>query len=111
MVPSTTASSAAGAGAPARTLVSQLEAERDTLADTVVERIRDAVPGFRTLPRTTLRRAVVDTLGRGLAARRDVRAPTPLELDGAAAIGRQRAEQGLSLDAALHAHRVAVGVL
>jgi hypothetical protein len=94
-----------------RSLVGELDAERDSLADTIVERIRDAVPGFRTLPRAALRLAVVDTLQRELAALRELRAPTPLELEGSAAIGRERAEQGLTLDAALHAHRVAVGVV
>jgi PucR C-terminal helix-turn-helix domain len=100
------------AAAPAvRTLVAQLESEREALADRVVERIRDAVPDFRRLPRATLRRAVTATLGRELAALQEVRAPTAHELDGAAAIGRERAEQGLSVEATLHAHRVAVGVV
>jgi PucR C-terminal helix-turn-helix domain len=94
-----------------RALVGELDAERETLADTIVERIRDAIPSFRRLPRATLRRAVTDTLNRELAALREVRAPSPLELEGSAAIGRERAEQGLTLDAALHAHRVAVGVV
>jgi hypothetical protein len=94
-----------------RSLVDELDAEREQLTDTIVERIRDAIPSFRRLPRGTLRRAVVDTLQRELAALREVRAPTPLELEGSAAIGRERAEQGLTLDAALHAHRVAVSVV
>ncbi|MEA2226719.1 MAG: hypothetical protein QOF04_349, partial [Solirubrobacteraceae bacterium] len=94
-----------------RGLVAELEAERDALADAVVERIRVAVPEFRPLPRGTLRRAVVNTLERELAALREVRAPTALELEAAAAIGRERAEQGVSVEAVLHAHRVAVSVL
>jgi hypothetical protein len=94
-----------------RSLVAELDSEREALADTIVERIRDAIPAFRQLPRATLRRAVTDTLQRELAALREVRAPTPLELEGSAAIGRERAEQGLTLDAALHAHRVAVSVV
>jgi hypothetical protein len=94
-----------------RSLVDELDAEREALADTIVERIRDAVPSFTGLPRATLRAAVTDTLDREFAALREVRAPTPFELEGSAAIGRQRAEQGLTLDAALHAHRVAVGVV
>jgi hypothetical protein len=110
MVPST-ASPAAATEPAVRTLVDELDAEREALADTVVERIRDAIPSFRKLPRDALRGAVTDTLQRELAALREVRAPTPLELEGSAAIGRQRAEQGLTLDAALHAHRVAVGVV
>jgi hypothetical protein len=103
--------SEAAAPAAVRALVAELEEEREALADRVLERIRDAVPDFRRLPRATLRNAVTATLGRELAALHEVRAPTPAELDGAAAIGRERAEQGLSVEATLHAHRVAVGVL
>jgi hypothetical protein len=110
VVPST-ASPGAAIEPAVRSLVAELEAERDALADTIVERIRAAIPAFRTLPRGALKRAVIDTLERELAALRDVRAPTPAELEGSAAIGRERAEQGLTLDAALHAHRVAVGVV
>jgi hypothetical protein len=109
-VPSTAVSDAAVEPA-VRALVAELDAEREALADQVVERIRSTVPDFRRLPRTTLRRAVQATLGRELAALREVRAPTELELEGAAAIGRERAEQGLSVEATLHAHRVAVGVV
>ena len=110
MVPSAAVPDAAVEPA-VRAIVAELDAEREALADQVVERIRSAVPDFRRLPRATLRRAVQGTLGRELAALREVRAPTPLELDGAAAIGRERAEQGLSVEATLHAHRVAVGVV
>jgi hypothetical protein len=110
VVPST-ASPAAAIEPAVRSLVDELDAEREALADTIVERIRDAVPSFTNVPRAALRAAATDTLSREFAALREVRAPTPLELEGSAAIGRERAEQGLSLDAALHAHRVAVGVV
>jgi PucR C-terminal helix-turn-helix domain len=109
-VPSTAVSDAAVEPA-VRALVAELDTEREALADQVVERIRSTVPDFRRLPRTTLRRAVQDTMNRELTALREVRAPTALELEGAAAIGRERAEQGLSVEATLHAHRVAVGVV
>jgi hypothetical protein len=94
-----------------RALVAQLEVEREALADTVVERIRHAVPDFRRLPKSTLRRAVQDTMTRELAALSEVRPPTREELEGSAQIARERAEQGLSVESVLHAHRVAVGVL
>jgi hypothetical protein len=94
-----------------RALVAELEAEREILADAVVERIRAAVPEFRRLARGTLRRAVQDTLTRELAALRDVRPPTRDELEGSAQIARDRAEQGLSVESVLHAHRVAVSVV
>jgi len=55
------------AAAAVRALVAELESERDALADAVVERIREAVPEFRRLPRGTLRSAVQDTMGRELA--------------------------------------------
>jgi PucR C-terminal helix-turn-helix domain len=94
-----------------RALVAVLESEREPLADEVVERIRVAVPGFRRLPRGTLRRAVQDTMRRELAALHDVRPPTEEELEGSRAIARERAEQGLSVEAVLHAHRLAVSVV
>jgi hypothetical protein len=94
-----------------RALVAELESEREALADIVVERIRDTVPGFRRLARGTLRRAVQDTMARELAALGEVRAPTAEELEGSARIARERAEQGLSVEAVLHAHRVAVSVV
>jgi hypothetical protein len=94
-----------------RALVAELESERETLGDTVVERIRDAVPDFRRLAQGTLRQAVQDTMDRELAALRDVRPPTSDELEGSAKIARERAEQGLSVESVLHAHRVAVGVV
>ena len=50
-------------------------------------------------------------LGAKLAALRELRPPTPVELEGSAAIGGERAEQGLTLDEALRGHRVAVGVV
>jgi hypothetical protein len=112
-VPSTatTAVSESGVEPAVRALVAALEAERETLADQVVERIRTAVADFRKLPRATLRRAVQDTMARELAALREVRAPTRQELEGSARIARERAEQELSVEAVLHAHRVAVGVI
>jgi PucR-like helix-turn-helix protein len=99
------------AAAAVRTLVAELESERDALADAVVERIREAVPEFRRLPRGTLRSAVQDTMGRELAALSDIRAPSDEELEGSRTIARERAEQGLSVESVLHAHRVAVNVI
>ena len=110
MVPSTAVPDTAVETA-VRALVAELDAEGDALADEVVERIRAAVPDFRRLPRGTLRRAVQDTMRRELAALHGVRAPTPDELEGSARIARERAEQGLSVESVLHAHRVAVGVV
>ena len=94
-----------------RALVAELEAERDTLADEVVARIREAVPDFRRLPRATLRGAVQATMTRELAALHDVRPPNEEELEASAALARERAEQGLAVEAVLHAHRVAVSVI
>ena len=96
------------AAAAVRTLVAELESERDALADAVVERIREAVPEFRRLPRGTLRGAVQDTMGRELAALSEIRAPSDEELEGSRTIARDRAEQGMSVESVLHAHRVAV---
>jgi hypothetical protein len=42
---------------------------------------------------------------------RELRPPTPEELEGAAAVGRERAEQGLTVDAVLHAYRISIGAV
>ena len=92
-------------------LVADIEAELDGLVDRIVERIRAEVPDFRRLPASTLARAVRGNVGRALAALRDLRAPTTDELERAAAVGRERAEQGLSVDAVLHAYRISISAV
>ena len=94
-----------------RALVAALEAESGALADRAVERIRNRLPEFRRLPRATLRHAVVGNIGRALAALHDGRMPTPQELEGSAAVGRERAEQGVRLDVVLHAYRFTVSTV
>jgi PucR C-terminal helix-turn-helix domain len=89
-------------------LVIAMEAELDAFVDRIVKRIRAEIPDFRRLSVETLRRAVRGNVGRALAALRELRPPTPAELEGAAAIGRERAEQGLTVDAVLHAYRISV---
>jgi PucR C-terminal helix-turn-helix domain len=89
-------------------LVADIEAELDGFVDRIVERIRTEIPDFRRLSIATLRRAVRGNVGRALAALRELRPPTPDELEGSAAIGRERAEQGLTVDAVLHAYRISV---
>ncbi|HSD78386.1 MAG TPA: helix-turn-helix domain-containing protein [Solirubrobacteraceae bacterium] len=89
-------------------LAAHIEGELDVLTDRVVERIRDEIPDFRRLAAGTLRRAVRGNVARALTALRELRAPTPRELEAAAAVGRERAEQGLTIDAVLHAYRISV---
>jgi hypothetical protein len=93
------------------TLVTDIEAELDALVDGIVVRIRDEVPDFRRLPASTLARAVRGNVSRALAALRDLRPPTRDELERAAAVGRERAEQGLSVDAVLHAYRISISAV
>jgi len=88
--------------------VADLQAETDALVDRVVERIREEIPDFRRLPMDTLGGAVRGNVGRALASLRELREPTPEELQGSAAVGRERAEQGLAVDAVLHAYRISV---
>jgi hypothetical protein len=92
-------------------LVADIEAELDALVDAIVARIRADVPDFRRLPASTLAGAVRGNVGRALAALRDLRLPTADELERAAAIGRERAEQGLSVDAVLHAYRISISAV
>jgi PucR C-terminal helix-turn-helix domain len=89
-------------------LVAEIDAEMDVLVDQIGDRIREEIPDFRRLPAETLARAIRGNVGRALTALRDLRPPTDAELEQAAEIGRERAEQGLTVDAVLHAYRVSV---
>jgi hypothetical protein len=92
-------------------LAAAIEAELDPLVDTIGDRIRDEIPDFRRLPAETLAEAIRGNVGRALSALRELRPPTPQELEGAAVVGRERAEQGLTVDAVLHAYRISVGAV
>src|SRR5215211_7322733 len=97
-----------GAAAVVGSLVAEIDAELDRLVATIGDRIRAEIPDFRRLPHDTLARAIRGNVTRALTALRDVRAPTDAELEQAAAIGRERAEQGLTVDAVLHAYRITI---
>ena len=89
-------------------LVAQIEDELDAVVERTCDRIREDIPDFRRLPRATLARAVRGNVSRALAALRELRDPTEDELERAAAVGRERAEQGLTVDAVLHGYRISV---
>ena len=89
-------------------LVAEIEAELDGVVAAIGDRIRAEIPDFRRLPAETLAGAIRGNVTRALTALRDVRAPTDAELEQAAAIGRERAEQGLTVDAVLHAYRISI---
>src|SRR3954462_9483068 len=89
-------------------LVAEIEAEIDVLVARIGEGIREEIPDFRRLPAETLARAISGNIPRALPALRDLRPPSDAELEQAAAIGRERAEQGLTVDAVLHAYRITV---
>jgi len=90
------------------TLVAQIEDELEPVVERICDRIREDIPDFRRLPKATLAEAVRGNVSRALAALRELRDPTPEELERAAAVGRERAEQGLTVDAVLHAYRISV---
>jgi hypothetical protein len=92
-------------------LVADIEGETGVLVPRIGERIREEVPDFRRLPTEALERAIRGNVARALTALRDLRPPTDAELEQAAAIGRERAEQGLTVDAVLHAYRVTVAAV
>ena len=92
-------------------LVLEIQSGLDALVDGIVARIRDELPDFRRLPASTLARAVRGNVGRALAALAELRPPTAAELEGAAAVGRERAEQGLSVDGVLHAYRISISAV
>jgi PucR C-terminal helix-turn-helix domain len=89
-------------------LVAQIEDELETVVARIGDRIRDEIPDFRRLPAEALAGAVRGNVSRALAALRELREPTSDELERAAAVGRERAEQGLSVDAVLHAYRISI---
>ena len=89
-------------------LVAEIEAELEGLVDRIGDGIREEIPDFRRLPAETLARAIRGNVTRALTALRDLRPPSDAELEQAAAIGRERAEQGLTVDAVLHAYRITV---
>ena len=89
-------------------LVAEIDGEMDALVDQIGDRIREEIPDFRRLPAETLARAIRGNVGRALTALRDLRPPTDAELEQAAEIGRERAEQGMTVDAVLHAYRISI---
>src|SRR4051812_47093812 len=89
-------------------LVAQIEDELEDRVARIGERIRDEIPDFRRLPSDALAGAVRGNVSRALAALRELRDPTFEELARAAAVGRERAEQGLTVDAVLHAYRISI---
>ena len=89
-------------------LVADIEAELEAVVARIGDRIRAEIPDFRRLPAETLAGAIRGNVGRALAALRELRDPTPAELERAAAVGRERAEQGLTVDAVLHAYRISI---
>ena len=90
------------------TLVAQIEDELEAVVATIGERIREEIPDFRRLPSEALSDAVRGNVSRALDALRELRDPTPEELARAAAVGRERAEQGVTVDAVLHAYRISI---
>ena len=111
MASPTTPVGATAADAAVGRLVLEIQAGLDELVDGIVARIRDELPDFRRLPASTLARAVRGNVGRALAALAELRPPTAAELEGAAAVGRERAEQGLSVDGVLHAYRISISAV
>src|SRR3954467_3278796 len=93
------------------TLVAQIEHELDAVVERICDRIREDIPDFRRLPRATLAEAVHGNVSRALAALKELRDPTADELERAAAVGRERAEQGLTVDAVLHAYRISISAV
>jgi len=92
-------------------LVAEIRQELDPLVARAGDRIREEIPEFRRVPADALARAIRGNVTRALTALHDLRPPTDAELEQAAAIGRERAEQGLAVDAVLHAYRISISAL
>jgi hypothetical protein len=89
----------------------QIETESEAMVDRIVAQIRREIPEFRRIPAQSLARAVRGTLRRAVAALRELRPPTEPELRDSAAVGRERAEQGLAVNAVLHAYRISISAM
>ena len=98
----------AGAAHVVGSLVAEIETELDALVARTGDRIRDEIPEFRRVPADRLAQAIRGNITRALEALRDLRAPTGDELERAADVGRERAEQGLGVDEVLHAYRLSI---
>jgi PucR C-terminal helix-turn-helix domain len=92
-------------------LVAEIEAELEDVVEAIGGRIRAEIPDFRRLPAEALAGAIRGNVGRALTALRELREPTAAELELAAAVGRERAEQGLTVDAVLHGYRISVSAV
>jgi PucR C-terminal helix-turn-helix domain len=102
------AAPAAGAAQVVGSLVAEIETELDALVARTGDRIREEIPEFRRVPADRLAGAIHGNVTRALSALRDLRPPTRDELEQAAAVGRERAEQGLGVDSVLHAYRISI---
>jgi len=89
-------------------LVDEIEGEIDAIVEGIGERMREEIPDFRRVPAESISQRVRGNILRALAALRELRAPTDEELELPAAVGRERADQGLTVDAVLHAYRITV---
>jgi hypothetical protein len=105
------APTAPGAARIVGSLVAEIETELDGLVARTGDRIREEIPEFRRVPVEALARAIRGNVLRALTALRDLRPPTAGELEQAAEIGRERAEQGLTVDAVLHAYRISISAV
>jgi len=105
------APTAPGAARIVGSLVMEIETELEGLVAGTGDRIREEIPEFRRVPVDALARAIRGNMQRALTALRDLRPPTDAELEQAAAIGRERAEQGLTVDAVLHAYRISISAV
>jgi PucR C-terminal helix-turn-helix domain len=103
--------SAPGAAQVVASLVAEIETELEPLVERTGDRIREEIPEFRRVPVEALAGAIRGNITRALTALRFLRPPTEAELEQAAAIGRERAEQGLSVDAVLHAYRISISAV
>jgi hypothetical protein len=89
-------------------LVSEIEGQLDVIVERIGDRMREEIPDFRRVPADSVEQAVRGNVIRALTALRELRPPTDEELELAASVGRMRADQGLTVDAVLHAYRITV---
>lgn len=86
-------------------LLDRLAAGAQALAERAIEAASADRPGLPALPAEERLRGFVEVLPLGMAAIREDREPSDAEIDAIRRLARQRAREGLSLEATLHAYR------
>ncbi len=88
--------------------LTQLDAEAEAIATTILARFRSASPEYAALPDEALLPGIEQNVHRAIAAIDEQRGPTRSEVRETEALAELRARQGVGVDALLVAYRLGV---